>query len=120
MRRVNFRFWLARTHNLTVISIFLQGVALSARNMVANMLQVDHMEDLGVHSLGLLPFFHIYGMLLIHLSIYQGTAKVVLPRFDPHTLLKVLAKYKVRCAPDLFLFYAMPVSHANTGVKFAS
>ncbi|GAB9474023.1 4-coumarate-coa ligase [Globisporangium polare] len=86
-----------------------KGVALSARNMVANTLQVNRMEDLGVHSLGLLPFFHIYGMLLIHLSIYQGTAKVVLPRFDPHALLKVLAKYKIRTAhiaPPLALFLA--------------
>lgn len=71
--------------------------------MVANTLQVNRMEDLGVHSLGLLPFFHIYGMLLIHLSIYQGTAKVVLPRFDPHALLKVLAKYKVSLVPGLVL-----------------
>lgn len=79
-----------------LLRITAQGVALSARNMVANTMQVNHMEDLGGHSLGLLPFFHIYGMLLIHLSIYQGTAKVVLPRFDPHAFLKVLAKYKVR------------------------
>ncbi|TYZ58254.1 hypothetical protein PybrP1_007931, partial [[Pythium] brassicae (nom. inval.)] len=71
-----------------------KGVALSAHNMMANTLQVNHMEDLGDHSLGLLPFFHIYGMLMIHLSIYQGTTKVILPRFEPHTFLNALSTYK--------------------------
>lgn len=73
-----------------------QGVALSAQNMVSNAFQVNEMEDLGEYSLGLLPFFHIYGMLLINLSIYQGKTKVILPRFEPHSFLNVLSKYKVR------------------------
>lgn len=73
-----------------------QGVALSARNMVANAMQVHHVEDLGDHSLGLLPFYHIYAMMLLHLSIYQGAAKVVLPRFEPETFLNALSTYKVR------------------------
>lgn len=72
-----------------------QGVALSARNMLSNALQVHHVEDLGGHSLGLLPFFHIYGMMLMHLSLYQGAAKVILPRFEPEIFLSTLEKYKV-------------------------
>jgi 4-coumarate--CoA ligase len=73
-----------------------KGVALSARNMVANVLQVDSVEDLGPHCLGLLPFFHIYGTMTINLAIYQGKAMVVLPRFKPESFLGALSKYKVR------------------------
>lgn len=69
---------------------------MSAKNILSNAFQVDHVEDLGGYSLGLLPFFHIYGMMLLHLSLYQGAAKVVLPRFEPETFLNALSKYKVR------------------------
>ncbi|TYZ58269.1 hypothetical protein PybrP1_007946 [[Pythium] brassicae (nom. inval.)] len=80
-----------------------------ARNMVANAVQVHHVQDLGDHSLGLLPFYHIYAMMLMHLSIYQGAAKVVLPRFEPHTFLNALSTYKIRAAhvaPPIALFLA--------------
>jgi 4-coumarate--CoA ligase len=72
-----------------------QGVALSARNMISNALQVHHVQNLSGHSLGLLPFFHIYALMLFHLSIYQGAAKVILPRFEPESFLGTLEKYKV-------------------------
>ncbi|KAL4141318.1 hypothetical protein PRNP1_014439 [Phytophthora ramorum] len=86
-----------------------KGVALSAKNILSNALQVDQVEDLGGYSLGLLPFFHIYGMMLLHLSLYQGAAKVVLPRFDPETFLEALSTYKIRAAhiaPPVALFLA--------------
>ncbi|KAL3663631.1 hypothetical protein V7S43_011517 [Phytophthora oleae] len=86
-----------------------KGVALSARNLLSNALQVDHVEDLCGYSLGLLPFFHIYGMMLLHLSMYQGAAKVILPRFEPETFLNALSTYKIRAAhiaPPVALFLA--------------
>ncbi|KAG7401159.1 hypothetical protein PHYBOEH_002717 [Phytophthora boehmeriae] len=86
-----------------------KGVALSAKNILSNALQVDHVEDLCGYSLGLLPFFHIYGMMLLHLSLYQGAAKVILPRFDPETFLNALSTYKIRAAhiaPPVALFLA--------------
>lgn len=86
-----------------------KGVALSARNLVANTMQVDHVEKLGAHAMGLLPFFHIYGMMIMHLSIYQGSAKVVLPRFEPKSFLNALETYKIRSphiAPPVALFLA--------------
>ncbi|KAG7386737.1 hypothetical protein PHYPSEUDO_015333 [Phytophthora pseudosyringae] len=86
-----------------------KGVALSARNMLSNALQINHVESLGTHSLGLMPFFHIYGIMLMHLSIYQGATKVILPRFEPETFLNALSTYKIRVAhiaPPLALFLA--------------
>jgi len=73
-----------------------KGVGLSARNLLANALQVSHVEPEGDNFLGLVPFFHIYGMMLIHLSILQGKSIVVLPRFLPDTFLEALTTYKVR------------------------
>ncbi|KAG6611415.1 4-coumarate-CoA ligase [Phytophthora cinnamomi] len=86
-----------------------KGVALSARNALCNALQINHVENLGGSSLGLMPFFHIYGIMLMHLSIYQGAAKVLLPRFEPETFLNALSTYKIRVAhiaPPLALFLA--------------
>ncbi|KAG6590952.1 4-coumarate-CoA ligase [Phytophthora cinnamomi] len=86
-----------------------KGVALSARNTLCNALQINHVENLGGSSLGLMPFFHIYGIMLMHLSIYQGAAKVILPRFEPETFLNALSTYKIRVAhiaPPLALFLA--------------
>ncbi|KAG7384493.1 hypothetical protein PHYPSEUDO_002545 [Phytophthora pseudosyringae] len=86
-----------------------KGVALSARNLLANALQVSHVEPEGENFLGLVPFFHIYGMMLIHLSILQGKSIVVLPRFMPDTFLEALSTYKIRTAhiaPPAVLFLA--------------
>lgn len=63
---------------------------------MSNALQISHVEDLGDYSLGLMPFYHIYGIMLMHLSMYQGTAKVILPRFEPETFLNALSTYKVK------------------------
>ncbi|KAG1696546.1 hypothetical protein DVH05_018239 [Phytophthora capsici] len=82
-----------------------KGVALSARNMLSNVLQINHVENLGGHSLGLMPFFHIYGIMLMHLSIYQGASKVILPRFEPDTFLNALATYKVSRALPIKIVY---------------
>ncbi|KAJ0393697.1 hypothetical protein P43SY_007597 [Pythium insidiosum] len=86
-----------------------KGVALTAKNMVANTLQVDHIEDFGDHMLGVLPFFHIYAMLLMHVSLYQGAANVVLPKFEPEPFLNALSKYKIKkanIAPPIAIFLA--------------
>ncbi|KAE8988818.1 hypothetical protein PR003_g22328 [Phytophthora rubi] len=86
-----------------------KGVALSARNLLANALQVNHVEPDGENFLGLVPFFHIYGMMLIHLSILQAKSIVILPRFMPDTFLDALSTYKIRTAhiaPPAVLFLA--------------
>ncbi|RLN31518.1 hypothetical protein BBI17_009385, partial [Phytophthora kernoviae] len=86
-----------------------KGVGLTAKNLLANALQVAHVEPHGDSYVGLVPFFHIYGMMLIHLSILQSKSIVTLPRFIPETFLGVLAKYKIRTAhiaPPTVLFLA--------------
>jgi acyl-CoA synthetase (AMP-forming)/AMP-acid ligase II len=77
-----------------------KGVMLSHRNLVANLRQIDSIEepDLGVF-LGLLPFFHIYGMVVImNLALMRGATSVTLARFDLETVLQVLQDFPVRLA----------------------
>jgi acyl-CoA synthetase (AMP-forming)/AMP-acid ligase II len=78
-----------------------KGVMLTHYNMVANALQAASALD--VHDndtlLALLPFFHIYGLGLINVVLYQGATAVVIPRFDPVQCLEVMRQYGVTYLP---------------------
>ncbi|MFN7017933.1 MAG: 4-coumarate--CoA ligase family protein [Fimbriimonadales bacterium] len=76
-----------------------KGVMLTHRNLVANMVQV---LASGVHLqsdervIGVLPFYHIYGMLVIlNLCLYRGMTIVTMPRFDLEQFLKIMQDYKI-------------------------
>jgi acyl-CoA synthetase (AMP-forming)/AMP-acid ligase II len=78
-----------------------KGVMLTHYNLVANALQavsalnVDEADTL----LALLPFFHIYGLGLINVVLYQGATAVVMSRFEPAQCLEVMRRYSVTYAP---------------------
>ena len=78
-----------------------KGVMLTHYNLVANALQAASALDVEESDtlLALLPFFHIYGLGLINVVLYQGATAVVLPRFDPAQCLDVMRKYSVTYAP---------------------
>ena len=63
--------------------------------MLANTLQANMIENIRPHMLNMLPYFHIYGLQLLHLATYQASTQVILPRFEPETFLSALEKYKV-------------------------
>lgn len=45
---------------------------------------------------GVLPFFHIYGMVVVQFgALRDGCSMVTLPKFDPKEFLTVMEKYKV-------------------------
>jgi acyl-CoA synthetase (AMP-forming)/AMP-acid ligase II len=77
-----------------------KGVMLTHRNLVANILQSQVLgvpED-GV-TLGVLPFFHIYGLVVImNLSLYVGATVVTMPRFDLQQCLQAIEKYRITYA----------------------
>lgn len=51
-------------------------------------------------ALGLLPFFHIAGMVcVLHLSLYMGGTLILLPRFDLESFLRTIQDYQVQVAP---------------------
>jgi acyl-CoA synthetase (AMP-forming)/AMP-acid ligase II len=78
-----------------------KGVMLTHHNVVANILQSAIALPLtdGEVMLGALPFFHIYGMVVImSLGIYKGAAIVTMPRFDLEQCLALLQKHRVTYA----------------------
>jgi len=78
-----------------------KGVMLTHRNLVANILQCEAVFGLrqGEVTLGVLPFFHIYGMVVImNLTFYVGGTIVTMPRFDLQRCLQTLEKYRVTYA----------------------
>jgi len=75
-----------------------KGVMLTHHNMVANVCQVDGVEGTTKDDvlIGVLPFFHIYGMLVImNNCLYQGATIVTMPRFDLEDFLNLIQKYAV-------------------------
>ena len=78
-----------------------KGVMLTHYNLVANLLQIS--APVGVEGtdtlMGVLPFFHIYGMVVImNLSLYLGATVVTMPRFDLEQFLETLQKYRITYA----------------------
>jgi acyl-CoA synthetase (AMP-forming)/AMP-acid ligase II len=82
-----------------------KGVMLTHRNLVANMVQLNStsFEGRGVSSddtlIAVLPFYHIYGLLVImNWALSQGASIVILPRFDLHEFLGALQNHRVTYA----------------------
>nr|POF25865.1 acyl-coa ligase easd [Quercus suber] len=87
-----------------------KGVMISHRNVIANTLQIATHESprreksrketgdpyYTENILGLLPFSHIYGLIVIcHVGAYRGDGVVVLPKYDFKGLLQVIQDYKI-------------------------
>jgi len=90
-----------------------KGVMLTHYNLVANMVQVlASGVNLQPHErgIGVLPFYHIYGMLVVlNLCLYKGVTIVTLPRFELELFLKTMQDYKITRAnlvPPIILMLA--------------
>ncbi|KAH7378246.1 hypothetical protein BKA66DRAFT_571676 [Pyrenochaeta sp. MPI-SDFR-AT-0127] len=87
-----------------------KGVELTHRNIVADLLiihgAVGNWYSSGKDKiLGVLPFFHIYGLTgLIHQTLHRGIEVVVMPAFDMKTFLRVVQEHKIT-----FIYVAPPV-----------
>ena len=77
-----------------------KGVMLTHRNLVANLVQIDSIESRELTALvGVLPFFHIYGMVvLMNFALLRGLTVVTLPRFDLEAFLRVLQDWRIELA----------------------
>src|SRR5712691_7812944 len=82
-----------------------KGVMLTHRNLVANLCQAEGMqnfEGFGERdiTMAVLPFFHIYGMVVIMmLGLAGGGTILVMPRFDMMEFLTLMQKYRVTILP---------------------
>ncbi|KAI9272042.1 hypothetical protein EDC94DRAFT_595236 [Helicostylum pulchrum] len=78
-----------------------KGVMTTHTNITANVLQFEGLEGASVNGdkdrmLGVLPFFHIYGLsLLIHIAIYLGTPVYVMTKFDLVKFCETVQKEKI-------------------------
>jgi acyl-CoA synthetase (AMP-forming)/AMP-acid ligase II len=78
-----------------------KGVMLTHRNIVANMAQCEGVTNFDMVTsadtvMGVLPFFHIYGMtVILNMSLAQGATVVTMPRFDLEMFLGLIQQYKI-------------------------
>lgn len=83
-----------------------KGVMISHRNVIANTMQICeyvgpgrrkmHGNDWQENVLGLLPFSHIYGLVVnAHSTLYEGDGVVVLPKFEMASFLQAIQDYKL-------------------------
>ncbi|KAI1454058.1 acetyl-CoA synthetase-like protein [Annulohypoxylon moriforme] len=82
-----------------------KAVMIAHRNVIANVMQIRWHDDPGRRmkgvetqvQLGLLPFSHIYGLVVIaQAGTYRGDEVIVLPKFELKALLEVIQKFKVQ------------------------
>lgn len=85
-----------------------KAVMISHKNVIANVMQYCIYESVsrkrqGVETqveLGLLPFSHIYGLVVIaHSGTWRGDEIIVLPKFDLTQFLNAIETYKINHLP---------------------
>ncbi|WP_010195733.1 long-chain-fatty-acid--CoA ligase [Bacillus sp. m3-13] len=97
---------------------FPKGVMLTHMNLVSNtMMSVKWMykcKKAQEKVIGILPFFHVYGMTAVmNLSIMQAFEMVLLPKFDPETTLKAIQKEKPTLFPGAPTIYIALLNHPD-------
>ena len=82
-----------------------KGVMLTHYNLTANIAQAANIpktETSVVESdvvMGILPFFHIYGMVVImNYALHVGATVVTMPRFDMEQFLSMIQQYRITYA----------------------
>ncbi|KAL2183255.1 acetyl-CoA synthetase-like protein [Thermothelomyces heterothallicus CBS 203.75] len=81
-----------------------KAVMISHRNVIANTMQYCLFEDVsrkkfGIDTqvtLGLLPFSHIYGLVVVaHSATWRGDEVIVLPKFELTEYLRAIERFKI-------------------------
>lgn len=97
---------------------FPKGVMLSHENLVANtemcakwMYKCRRGEE---SVLGIIPFFHVYGMTTVmNLSVMQAFKMILLPKFDATNTLKTIEKLKPTLFPGAPTIYIALLNHPD-------
>jgi long-chain acyl-CoA synthetase len=77
-----------------------KAATLTHGSLHTNLRQVQAVPDRALRaddlSLGVLPFFHIFGLnVVLNLSLYAGASVVLVERFDPATALDTIRNHRV-------------------------
>ncbi|NJK46087.1 MAG: long-chain fatty acid--CoA ligase [Pleurocapsa sp. SU_196_0] len=95
-----------------------KGAMLSHRNLMANVNQAvawtpDSRDGLEV-TLGVIPFFHVYGMTVaMNMSIKLCASIILLPRFNTKDVLEAIEKHRVTMFPGVPTMYVAINNHAD-------
>ncbi|WP_047981654.1 long-chain-fatty-acid--CoA ligase [Ornithinibacillus contaminans] len=97
---------------------FPKGVMLTHQNLVANAQMCDawiYKTKKGEEIvLGVLPFFHVYGMTAVmNLSILNGAKMILLPKFNAGEILKTIQKLKPTLFPGAPTIYIGLLNHPD-------
>lgn len=95
-----------------------KGVVLTHRNLVSNMWQCRQwcatLRDGEEVVLGVLPFFHVYGMsVCLNMALGMGGTLVLLPRFQVRDVLAAVARERVTVFPGIPAMYAALISYEH-------
>lgn len=95
-----------------------KGVMLTHKNLISNAMMCDawlyKCEEGKEVVLGLLPFFHVYGMTtVLILTIMKSNKMVLLPKFDVEQVLKTIQKQKPTLFPGAPTMYIGILNHPD-------
>jgi long-chain acyl-CoA synthetase len=96
-----------------------KGAVLTHRNLVANLVQL-HAWNYALREgkeivMGVLPFFHSYGMTTcLHMGVYIKGTVVLVPRFDIKMVLAAVEKFKATSFPGVPTMYVAINNHPDT------
>ena len=97
---------------------FPKGVMLTHKNLIANTAMCDawlyKAKSREETILGILPFFHVYGMTtVLILTILKQSKMVLLPKFDVEQALKTIDKQKPTLFPGAPTMYIGILNHPD-------
>lgn len=95
-----------------------KGVMLTHHNLVANVQMCEawlYKTRQGEETvLGVLPFFHVYGMTTVmNMSIMQGSKMILLPKFNAGEVLKTIHKQRPTLFPGAPTIYVGLLNHPD-------
>lgn len=93
-----------------------KGVMLTHKNLASNTIMCKAWLYKSKHGeetvLGVIPFFHVYGMTTVMLlSVMEAYKMVLLPKFDPDTVLKTIQKQRPTLFPGAPTIYIGLMNH---------
>ena len=93
-----------------------KGAMLTHANLYLNALVISTWFPLGKDdiALGVLPFFHIYGMTAaMNAPLYAGGSMVLLPRFEVEAVMKAIQKEKITSFCGVPTMYIAVINHPD-------
>lgn len=95
-----------------------KGVMLTHYNLVANTTMCIHwmynMKKGEERILGILPFFHVFGMTVVmNLTIMYTSKMILLPKFNPEDTLRIIEKHKPTIFPGAPTIFIALLNHRD-------